>query len=168
MKIGFFFMGESVPFFCRIINCSIRDNFCDIVVSRKFHLHGTVVPSAGNGRYIGMAQLLQGYVTGHRLPVVCFEIGIELARVTDVALFQYVQYAFLLAWRERPFAFAHPIVCPAPEMVQEPADGFLHLPVRHPLQHPDETACIDLLAGRAEIGAVAGLDLLVFGADNPP
>ena len=137
-------------------------------MAQQFPRHGTVVPSAGNSRYIGMAQQLHRYVTGHRLPVVCFEIGIELARITDMALFQYLQNAFLLVRRERPFAFAHSIVCSAPEMVQEPAGSFLHLPVGHPLQHSDETECISLLAGRAEIGAVAGLVLLVFGTDDPP
>ena len=67
-----------------------------ISMAQQFPRHGTVVPSAGNSRYIGMAQQLHRYVTGHRLPVVCFEIGIELAWITDATLFQYIQNAFLL------------------------------------------------------------------------
>lgn len=65
-------------------------------MAQQFPRHGTVVPLAGNSRYIGMAQQLHRYVTGHRLPVVCFEIGIELAWITDATLFQYIQNAFLL------------------------------------------------------------------------
>lgn len=148
---------------------------CDTVVPHKFHRHGTAVSSAWHSRSLGRKQPLHRYGTTvtsvcnrSRLPVVCFEIGIELARITDMALFQYLQNAFLLVRRERPFAFAHSIVCSAPEMVQEPAGSFLHLSVGHLLQHPDETECISLLAGRAEIGAVAGLVLLVFGTDDPP
>lgn len=33
-------------------------------MAQLFPLHGTVFPSAGNSRYIGMAQLLHRYVTG--------------------------------------------------------------------------------------------------------
>ena len=141
---------------------------CFLSRKRLLHKLGTTVSCRGNGRYIGMAQQLHRYVTGHRLPVVCFEIGIELAWITDATLFQYIQNAFLLVRCVLPVAFAHSIVCSAPEMGQEPAGSFLHLPVGHLLQHPDETECISLLVGRAEIGAVAGLVLLIFGTDDPP